>query len=139
MQLNPWLSFSPEQHQTEALRPDGDVNLSENYSGFKVPECEQCGGVLKPDVVFFGANVPPDVRDRATALVDEADAVLALGTSLAVFSAYRLVRQALDRKLPVAVVNSGPTRADQEAAIKLDAKLGDVLPTLFDLPSSFAH
>jgi NAD-dependent protein deacetylase/lipoamidase sirtuin 4 len=111
--------------------PDGDMELgAEQIAGFQVPACDACGGAWKPDVVFFGENVPRAVVDDAWALFDEAEVLLVAGSSLTVWSGYRFVRRAAERGVPVAIVNLGPTRGDGEAAAKLDGALGDVLPRL---------
>jgi NAD-dependent deacetylase sirtuin 4 len=113
--------------------PDGDVDLVEGaVAGFRVPTCLACGGALKPDVVFFGEGVPRDRVDRAFARVEEADALLVVGSSLAVFSGYRFPRHAHRRGQPVAVLNLGETRADPLAAVRIHARCGDALPALAD-------
>jgi NAD-dependent SIR2 family protein deacetylase len=111
------------------LKPDGDVDL-EDVAAFVVVDCVVCGGVLKPDVVFFGESVPRDRVDRAYALVDAARCLLVLGSWLTVMSGYRFVLHASRLGVPVAVVNQGPTRGDALATVKLDAPLGEVLPAL---------
>jgi len=111
------------------LKPDGDVDL-EDAGGFVVVDCLVCGGVLKPDVVYFGETVPKDRVDRVFAMVDAARCLLVLGSSLAVMSGYRFVLHASRRGIPVAIVNQGPTRGDALAALKLEAPLGAVLPAL---------
>jgi NAD-dependent deacetylase sirtuin 4 len=113
------------------LAPDGDAELPPgSLEGFVVPACLHCDGALKPDVVFFGDNVPRDRVDQAFALVDAADALLVVGSSLAVFSGYRFVLRAHERKTAVAIVNLGETRGDPLATLKLDARSGEVLPAL---------
>jgi NAD-dependent SIR2 family protein deacetylase len=109
-----------------AVRPDVDVDL-DDVSGFVVLGCLGCGGVLKPDVVFFGETVPRDRVDRAFALVDAAGCLLVLGSSLAVMSGYRFVLHAARLGVPVAIVNQGPTRGDALATVRVDAPLGEVL------------
>jgi NAD-dependent SIR2 family protein deacetylase len=111
------------------LKPDGDVDL-DDVREFAVVDCVVCGGVLKPDVVFFGESVPRDRVERAFALVDAARCLLVLGSSLTVMSGYRFVLHASRLGVPVAVVNQGPTRGDALATVKLDAPLGEVLPQL---------
>lgn len=114
-----------------ASAPDGDAELDPSLlAGFRVVACEACGGPLKPDVVFFGENVPRPVVDVAWALLDEAAALVVLGSSLAVFSGYRFVRRAAERGQPVAIVNLGATRGDPHATLRVHARLGDVLPRL---------
>jgi NAD-dependent SIR2 family protein deacetylase len=102
---------------TEA--PDGDADLEEvDFSSFVVPSCGRCGGVLKPDVVFFGENVPRDRVDAASRRLEEADAMLIVGSSLMVYSGYRFVERAASLGKPVAAVNLGRTRADGLLALK---------------------
>ena len=123
---NPWL------HEGDAdVAPDGDAELgAEAIAGFRVPACDACGGAWKPDVVFFGENVPRPVVDDAWALFERAEVLLVAGSSLTVWSGYRFVRRAAERGVPVAIVNVGPTRGDGEATLKLEGALGDVLPRL---------
>ncbi len=110
--------------------PDGDAEVEADRVGdFRVVDCARCGGALKPHVVFFGGSVPPATLAAAWGLLEEADALLVLGSSLAVYSGFRFVRRAFADGKPVAVVNQGPTRADDLAlALRLDARLGEVLP-----------
>jgi NAD-dependent SIR2 family protein deacetylase len=112
-----------------AVLPDGDVAL-EATDAFVVADCDLCGGLLKPDVVFFGESVPPDRVARCSALVEEADALVVLGSSLHVFSGRRFVKQAHSRGIPVVVVNRGPTRADALASVRLDAGCAETLTNL---------
>jgi NAD-dependent SIR2 family protein deacetylase len=114
------------------INPDGDVELSDaELVGFQMVDCLPCGGgPLKPDVVFFGENVPRERVDRCYELVESAEAVLVLGSSLTVLSGYRFVRHAARQGIPVAIVNQGPTRGDPLADIRVDARLGEVLPSL---------
>jgi|tagenome__1003787_1003787.scaffolds.fasta_scaffold20916418_3 NAD-dependent SIR2 family protein deacetylase len=109
-----------EAHAGVAVRPDGDVDLDDT-AGFVVPGCESCGGVLKPDVVFFGENVPKPRVERCYAAVDALDptseTLLVLGSSLTVMSGFRFVRHAARRGVPVVIVNRGATRADDLAAV----------------------
>lgn len=109
--------------------PDGDAELQAPVD-FCVPACDACGGVLKPHVVFFGENVPPARYQDACALFDEAEVLLVVGSSLAVFSGYRFVVRAVERGLPVVIVNRGPTRGDAAATLRLSAGIGDLLPEL---------
>lgn len=113
------------------VAPDGDANLALDPETFVVPSCLGCGGVLKPDVVFFGENVPP-ARVRATeALIDAADALLVVGSSLAVYSGLRFVRRAAARGIPCALVNLGPPeRGAEHFALHVDAPAGPVLEGL---------
>ena len=114
-----------------ALNPDGDVDLTDaDVAGFRVVDCLACGGLLKPDVVFFGENVPPNTVARCYDLVDRSRAMVVLGSSLTVFSGLRFVRRATENGVPVAIVNQGVTRGDPLATLKVDAALGEVLPVL---------
>jgi NAD-dependent SIR2 family protein deacetylase len=102
---------------TEA--PDGDADLEDaDFSSFVVPSCRRCDGVLKPDVVFFGENVPRDRVDAASRRLEEADAMLIVGSSLMLYSGYRFVERAASSGKPVAAVNLGRTRADGLLALK---------------------
>jgi NAD-dependent SIR2 family protein deacetylase len=127
---NPTLSerrMLEESSQPRPLAPDGDAQLEADASNLQVPPCPSCGGMLKPDVVFFGETVPPQkVRDSYAAL-QEADAVMVVGSSLAVFSGYRFVRRAAELGKPIVVVNSGTTRADALAQLKLGGSCGALL------------
>ncbi len=119
------------QRADVALAPDGDADLEEaRLRSFRVPPCGRCGGVLKPNVVFFGESVPAPRVSEAWALFDEAEALLVVGSSLTVYSGYRFVRRAAERGLPIGMVNLGSTRGDAEAAVRVEAHCGTVLPTL---------
>jgi len=101
--------------------PDGDADLEgADFSAFEVPACRRCGGVLKPDVVFFGENVPRDRVNAAQARLDKADAMLIAGSSLMVYSGYRFVEMAARAGKPIAAVNLGRTRADGLLALKIE-------------------
>jgi NAD-dependent SIR2 family protein deacetylase len=108
------------------VNPDGDVAL-EDTAGFVVVDCEDCGGVLKPDVVFFGENVPKQRVQACYDLVSSASSLVVLGSSLTVMSGFRYVRHAAGLGIPVVIVNQGATRGDELAAATLDAPLGDTL------------
>lgn len=113
------------------VAPDGDAELpAQATESFRVPGCLACGGVLKPDVVFFGDNVPRPIVDEAFRVVEDADALLVLGTSLTVFSGFRFVRRAAEKQKPIVIVNRGETRGDPLATARIDAPLGEVLPQL---------
>lgn len=114
-----------------AVNPDGDVDLpDEDLDAFRTVDCSTCGGVLKPDVVFFGETVPADRVAACFSLVERSRALLVLGSSLTVMSGYRFVLHATKRDVPVAIVNRGATRGDGKAALLVDAPLGEVLPSL---------
>jgi NAD-dependent deacetylase sirtuin 4 len=114
-----------------ALAPDGDADLADRaIDELVIVPCAACGGVVMPDVVFFGGSVPKATLDTAWALFDRAELLLVAGTSLAVFSGYRFVRRAAERAIPIAIVNRGETRGDRHAAVRIDANVGHVLPEL---------
>lgn len=120
---------------TGRINPDGDVELAvDAVRRFRVVDCAACGtGILKPDVVFFGENVPADrVRD-CYRLVDDAAAVLVLGSSLTVMSGLRFVRHAARAGTPVLIINQGRTRGDVHAAVRVDRPLGAALTELTGL------
>ena len=111
------------------VAPDGDVVLDDT-ADFRVAECTTCGGDLKPDVVFFGENVPKDRVERSYALVAEAEALVVLGSSLQVMSGLRFVRAAHKRGIPIAIINRGTTRGDDLATVKLEAGCAETLAVL---------
>jgi len=124
--LNPdWL----ELDATEA--PDGDADLEgADFSSFIVPPCRRCGGLLKPDVVFFGENVPRDRVEAAFGHLDNADAMLIVGSSLMVYSGFRFAERAASLGKPLAAVNLGRTRADALLAFKVEAPCESALAFL---------
>jgi NAD-dependent SIR2 family protein deacetylase len=114
-----------------AINPDGDAVLTDaDTAGFAIVDCRACGGVLKPDVIFFGENVPRARVDDCYQLVSTARALLVLGSSLTVMSGYRFVRHAVGLGHPVAIINQGPTRGDGQASLRIDAPLGWTLTRL---------
>jgi len=113
------------------ITPDGDAVLADDdLAGFRVVDCESCGGVLKPDVVFFGENVPRPRVEQSYRLVERAGALVVLGSSLTVMSGYRFVRHASKLAIPVVIVNQGRTRGDPHAVAAIDAPLGATLSAL---------
>lgn len=124
--LNPWFeSFRP----TGDIRPDGDVGVSVPAE-FRIPECDVCGGVLKPEVVFFGEFVPPGVFAHAAAMVANAEALIVAGSSLMVNTGMRLVREALGKKVPLVIINRGPTKADRMATVRIEGGTSESLQAL---------
>jgi NAD-dependent SIR2 family protein deacetylase len=114
-----------------ATAPDGDADLpADRVERFVVPACARCGGVLKPRVVFFGDSVPRPIVDEAFGATDAADLLLVVGSSLAVYSGYRFLRRAVERGIPVAIVNRGPVRGEEHAALKVEASTGATLDAL---------
>ncbi|XP_031280697.1 NAD-dependent protein deacylase SRT2 isoform X1 [Pistacia vera] len=118
-------------------RPDGDIEINEKFweEEFHIPTCQKCSGVLKPDVVFFGDNVPKDRADRAREAAKECDAFLVLGSSLMTMSAYRLIRAAHEAGANTAIINVGDTRADDFVPLKINARLGEILRRVLDVGS----
>ena len=124
-----WLRYAGSA--VTAISPDGDAMLGDGaVERFRVVDCRQCGGLLKPDVVFFGENVPRSRVDDCYALVERAGALVVLGSSLTVMSGYRFVRQAAKLQIPVVIINQGQTRGDAQAVATIDAPLGPVLTAL---------
>lgn len=122
---NPWITV-PEN---VPLGPDGDV-LPESTDGFVIPDCTVCGGMLKPDVVFFGEYIPSERFREAEQLVNSSEGLVVAGSSLVVNSGIRLVERALRRRLPVVIVNRGETKADRRATVKVDAGTSPALVRL---------
>ncbi|GAB2839642.1 NAD-dependent protein deacetylase [Pseudoduganella ginsengisoli] len=122
-----------QDQQVKAL-PDGDAQVEpEALEHFSIPHCEQCGGVLQPDVVFFGDNIPAERTQAALHAMEQADALLVVGSSLMVFSGYRFCRLAAQAGKPIAAINAGVTRADELIGLKVAAAAQDVLPRLVEM------
>ncbi|TBU34099.1 DHS-like NAD/FAD-binding domain-containing protein [Dichomitus squalens] len=124
-----WKAFAEELERTGArprTNPDGDVVLPEGteYDTFVLPDCPDClkenrvNDLLKPEVIFFGESIPAPVKDRSFEIVDSSDRLFVVGTTLATFSAFRLVKYAIEHRKPVLLLNIGPTRADQLVGIE---------------------
>lgn len=123
----------PGRGEEVELAPDGDATLPAGVAaGFHVPSCRSCGGILKPDVVFFGENVPPERVEEAWNVFGRGEALLVVGSSLSVWSGYRFVARAAEDGVPVGIVNLGPTRGDGAAAARVRGRAGQVLPELTD-------
>lgn len=114
-----------------AVAPDADAVVGETAS-FRIVDCAACGGMLKPDIVYFGESVPKDRVEQAYSLIDDADALLVAGSSLTVYSGYRFVRHAAAKGIPVAIINRGPTRGDHLATVKIDSGCSEMLTLLAD-------
>ena len=113
------------------VKPDGDAELQGvSYDRFEVVPCSTCGGLLKPDVVFFGENVPPERVREALTTLESSRLLLVVGSSLMVFSGYRFARAAARLGVPIAILNRGKTRADDIAALKISGNIGQVLSEL---------
>ena len=123
---------NPEWVGLKALSaPDGDADLeAQDFTQFDVPACQTCGGVLKPDVVFFGESVPKDRVATVRAALLQADAMLVAGSSLMVYSGYRFVEDAVAAGKPVVVVNRGRTRADTLLTLKVEHEVGQALQAI---------
>ncbi|TDT34147.1 NAD-dependent SIR2 family protein deacetylase [Naumannella halotolerans] len=130
--LNPGLPELSVPAGEAELRPDGDLDIDDE-SGFVVPDCPRCAGILKPDVVFFGESVPKERVARAYAMVEAAQVLVVLGSSLTVMSGLRLVRYQAKRDLPVAIVNRGATRGDELATVRLEAGTTETILGLQEL------
>ncbi|CAO1651636.1 NAD-dependent deacetylase [Salinibacterium sp. NSLL150] len=126
-ELNPWL----EQDDSHTLNPDGDADVH-NVDDFVIPECTVCGGILKPDVVFFGEFVPTRKFQLGASLVDQSDAMIVAGSSLVVNSGIRLVERAMRKKIPLVIINRGVTKADKRADVKIDGGASAVLGELVE-------
>ncbi|HYQ15062.1 MAG TPA: NAD-dependent protein deacetylase [Polyangiaceae bacterium] len=113
--------------QSYVTRADGDVELAVDYERFVLAACVACGGTLKPDVVFFGENVPAPRFQVAMAALEAARALLIVGSSLMVFSGFRFARAAARLAIPIVIVNRGKTRADELASLRLDGNVGELL------------
>jgi NAD-dependent SIR2 family protein deacetylase len=114
-----------------AIAPDSDAEIArEQTASFQVPFCPLCGGILKPDVVFFGESVPKERVNAAMTELENSAAMLVVGSSLAVWSGYRFAVAARTRGIPIAAVNQGWTRADEFIGLKIERRCGDVLPAL---------
>jgi NAD-dependent SIR2 family protein deacetylase len=121
----PWARLRGDEAD---FAPDGDAEMAQDAVGaFQAPPCVRCGGVLMPAVVFFGESVPREKVALAMDRVDESDAMLVAGSSLAVWSGFRFVKRATERGIPIAIVNIGPTRADELAALRIEAPCGSTL------------
>ena len=127
---------NPHWQAAAATAPDGDADIDDAIvESFAAPRCERCGGLLKPDVVFFGENVPAERYAQAREALADADALLVAGSSLMVYSGFRFVRLAHEAGLPIAIVNRGRTRGDDLAELKIE---GDVGSTLSDAVGALA-
>lgn len=122
---NPWLA----QPETLRLNPDGDVDI-DAVDDMVVPDCSVCGGMLKPDVVFFGELVPTLKFTEASSLIKGADALIVAGSSLVVNSGIRLLDQAVKRRMPILIINRGETKGDSRATLKIEAGTSQVLEEL---------
>ncbi|WP_372017301.1 NAD-dependent protein deacetylase [Pseudoxanthomonas sp. 10H] len=126
------LALNPDwERHVAAPAPDGDADLEGvDFSAFRVPACAACGGMLKPDVVFYGESVPRARLEAALAHLHASDALLVVGSSLMVYSGFRFARIAADAGIPVAALNLGRTRADDLLSLKVEADCAQALADL---------
>ena len=127
--LNPGFTELLEAVGGRAVAPDADAVVADTAS-FRYLDCAACGGLLKPDIVYFGESVSKDVVQQAFSLIDAADVLLVAGSSLTVFSGYRFVRHAAALGMPIAIVNRGPTRGDDLAGVKVESGCSELLTLL---------
>ncbi|XP_044947025.1 NAD-dependent protein deacylase SRT2 [Hordeum vulgare subsp. vulgare] len=118
-------------------RPDGDIEIDEKFweQDFDIPSCSQCGGVLKPDVVMFGDNVPSERADSVKEAARNCDALLVVGSAVMTMSAFRLARLAHEANAAIAAINIGGTRADSIISLKINARCGEILPRVLQMGS----
>ncbi|MCF8522913.1 MAG: NAD-dependent deacetylase [Pontimonas sp.] len=124
--LNPWLE---KRDISGHIKPDGDVDVAVT-SEFVVPSCDMCDGVLKPEVIFFGEFVPTGVFDQAASLIARSEALIIAGSSLVVNTGMRLVNLAHRKKIPIVIINRGPTKADRLATVRIEAGTSETLDAL---------
>lgn len=129
LKLNPGFLDAVAAVTDIEIAPDADAVIEETAS-FVVADCRLCGGVLKPDITYFGESVPPTRVAAAYTLIDEADALVVAGTSLAVMSGLRFVRRAAAAGKPVVIINRGLTRGDSFASVRLNAGTSEALGLL---------
>ncbi|WP_408632297.1 NAD-dependent protein deacetylase [Mycobacterium basiliense] len=134
--LNPGFIADAEAAGGSAVAPDADAIVTDTGS-FRYLDCPQCTGILKPDIVYFGENVPKSLVAQSYSMVEQADALLVAGSSLTVFSGYRFVRHAAARGIPIAILNRGRTRGDHLATVKVDGGCSETLTLLAgELPAA---
>ena len=127
--LNPsWQSIQQNAKSLDiaSSNPDGDVNVTLDYSKFQVPNCHLCNGILKPDVVFFGENIIPSVKSKSYEAVENGSSLIVMGSSLTVFSSFRLVKL-IHAKVPILIINLGQTRADEFCDLKIEQECANVI------------
>lgn len=126
--LNPWLAgLDMAGH----IKPDGDVDV-DVVGDFSVPQCDMCQGVLKPEVIFFGEFVPPSIFDQAASMVQRSEALIVAGSSLVVNTGMRLVSAAHKKKMPIVIINRGPTKADRMATVRIEGGTSETLDAIVD-------
>ncbi|MDG1165608.1 MAG: NAD-dependent protein deacetylase [Porticoccaceae bacterium] len=128
--LQSWMQQNnPEFSQSAGvIAPDGDAHIDQlDYSNMQIPDCEHCGGILKPDAVFFGDSIPRNRLDEARQQLTSAQGLLVVGSSLAVYSGYRFCLWAQAQGKPIVILNQGTTRADSIASLKADSRCASIL------------
>jgi len=129
LNANPWLASLDASYA-----PDGDADLEiDATASVEVPNCTQCDGLLKPDVVFFGENVDRTIVKTAFEHLDEAEGLLVIGSSLMVYSGFRFCRRAHEQNKPIVIVNNGLTRGDEIASAKFEGECGELIENLAEL------
>ncbi|PYE34620.1 NAD-dependent SIR2 family protein deacetylase [Idiomarina fontislapidosi] len=129
-----YAQLNPQFNQpSNTLKPDGDAVLTAPTDDFKLIDCDHCGGILKPDVVYFGDNVPKARVEACYKAIDDSQGLLVVGSSLKVFSGFRFARYAHQQNKPVIILTQGITRADDLATVKLDATIADTLGQINEL------
>ena len=113
--------------------PDGDAHVEMDFSQFRVPDCPKCGGILKPDVVFFGDNVPKERVESSLEALRASDGLLVIGSSLMVFSGFRFCRRAAEWSIPIATLSLGRTRADGLSQLQINAPIRETLEQVCDV------
>jgi len=132
---NPGFAETVAAAQGVEIAPDADAVIT-STEHFRTVDCETCGGLLKPDIVYFGESVPKPRVAAAYDVVDEAEALLVAGSSLTVMSGLRFVRHAAKRGIPIVIVNRGTTRGDEFATLTLHAGCSEALTALLDASSA---
>ncbi len=126
--LNPWIASTDLDGH---VRPDGDVDVAATEE-FVVPRCDMCEGVLKPEVIFFGEFVPPSVFEQAAGLLARSEALVVAGSSLVVNTGMRLVSLAHKKKIPIVIINRGPTKADRMATVRIEGGTSETLGAIVE-------
>ncbi|MCQ4118797.1 NAD-dependent protein deacetylase [Rhodococcus tibetensis] len=134
---NPGFAETVAAAQGVEIAPDADAVIT-STEHFRMVDCESCGGLLKPDIVYFGESVPKPRVAAAYEVVDEAEALLVAGSSLTVMSGLRFVRHAAKRRIPIVIVNRGSTRGDEFATLTLEAGCSEALLALFDASTAIS-
>ena len=136
VEIQRWLSMNNPHLQETAVEsaPDGDARVQDEAAHMlRIPSCQRCGGMLKPNVVFYGGSVRTQMVNELSRKLEQADAVLAIGSSLMVYSSFRFCIQARQQNIPILCINQGLTRADSMLALKLRGDCAEILTRLVEL------